>query len=206
MSELDVATACELGSATLHEAGGRIGNLPSRLLPVGPSMRAAGPAYPVQARSGDNLLLHRAIYAAPPGSMLVVATGDTAAVWGYWGEIMSVAAVARGLAGLVLEGGSRDSQRLVELGFPVFSLGQCIRGTAKDPAAEGALGAPVRIGDVTVTGGDLVVGDADGVVVIPGPQAGEVIRLGVERERKEERVMEQLRAGATTLELYQLGA
>jgi 4-hydroxy-4-methyl-2-oxoglutarate aldolase len=202
---LDLQVARDLGSATLHEAAGRIGSLPSAIQAVTPGMRVAGPALPVRTASGDNLWLHRAIYAAGPGDVLVVASGDDDPRFGYWGEIMSEAATARDLGGLVLQGGSRDTDRLAEIGFPVFSLGRCIRGTVKDPADDGTLGEVVHLGDVDVHAGDLVVGDADGVVVIPSARAAEVIELGLARVDKEATVIEQLRHGASTVELYQLG-
>src|SRR2546426_12794749 len=106
---VDFGAALALGSATLHEAAGRRGALRPLILPVAPGMRVAGPAFTVQSPPGDNLWLHRGIYAAAPGDVLVVATGDSAPRWGYWGEIMTVAAMARGLVGLVLQGGSRDT-------------------------------------------------------------------------------------------------
>jgi 4-hydroxy-4-methyl-2-oxoglutarate aldolase len=201
-----VADALALGAATLHEAGGRIGALPPALRPVAPAMRVAGPACTVRCPPGDNLWIHRAIYGAQPGDVLVVATGDRTAQWGYWGEIMTVAAHAAGVGGLVLQGGSRDHDALGEIGFPVFSLGPCIRGTGKDQALEyGALGMPIQLGDVTVHPGDLIVGDLDGVVAVPNDDVEDVIRNGHNRVDKERSVIAALRAGSTTLQLYDLG-
>lgn len=201
---VDYAQVLELGSATLHEAAGREGALRPELQAVAPSMQLAGPAYPVQAAPGDNLWIHRAIYRAAPGDVLVVATGDDVARWGYWGEIMSEAASARGLGGLVLEGGSRDSERLAEIGFPVFSLGRCIRGTGKDPSQPGSLGEAVHVGETLVSSGDLIVGDADGVLALHHARAAEVVAAGIARAAKEREVVAKLRAGATTLDLYDL--
>jgi 4-hydroxy-4-methyl-2-oxoglutarate aldolase len=200
-----LARAAALGSATIHEAAGRIGALPAGLRPVDPSWRVAGPARTVAGERGDNLAIHHAIALAAPGDVLVVATGDDAAMWGYWGEIMSTAAAARALGALVLQGGSRDHAALPSVGFPVFSLGSSIRGTGKhqtDPA--GRVGVPVRIGDVEVRDGDLVVGDIDGVVVIPASRAAEAVAAGVVREEHEADVMHRLAAGETTIEVYGL--
>jgi 4-hydroxy-4-methyl-2-oxoglutarate aldolase len=194
-----------LGTATLHEAAGRIGALPASIQAIDPSWRIAGPARTVSGAPGDNLAIHHAIAVAGTGDVLVVATGDDAARWGYWGEIMSRAARHRGLAGLVLQGGSRDHATLPTVGFPVFSLGPCIRGTIKcqpDPARR--LGVPVRIGDVDVADGDLVVGDIDGVVVIPAAQAEGVVDAGARREEHEVDVLCRLDAGETTLDIYGL--
>ncbi len=200
-----LARAAALGSATLHEAAGRIGALPASIHPVDPSWRIAGPARTVAGASGDNLAIHHAIAAAGSGDVLVVATSDDAARWGYWGEIMSRAAQGRRLTGLVLQGGSRDHSALPAVGFPVFSLGPCIRGTIKDqPDPARSLGVPVRIGNVDVADGDLVVGDIDGVVVIPAAQAEDVVDAGARREQHEVDVMRRLDAGETTLDIYGL--
>ena len=199
------AEALALGTATLHEAADRTGALRPEIRRIGPGMALSGPALTIRCPPGDNLWIHRAILAASAGDILVVATGDSQAMWGYWGEILAVAAVEAGLGGLVLQGGSRDHDALVNLGFPVFSLGACVRGTVKDKAPGiGSVGEPVLVGGIVVRSGDLVVGDADGVVTISQERASEVIALGRERVDKERRVMEALRRGATTVELYDL--
>jgi 4-hydroxy-4-methyl-2-oxoglutarate aldolase len=205
MNDTDVRAALDFGTATIHEAAGRIGALRSEIQAVAPSMRIAGPAFTVRTPPGDNLWIHRAVYSAKPGDVLVVATGDAHALWGYWGEILSIAAIERGLGGLVLEGGSRDHDQLEALGFPVFSLGACIRGTIKDLHLTGPwLNGGVEIGEVFVAPGDLVVGDADGVAVVPHSQVSDVIVAARQRVAKEQSMMDQLRAGRTTLELLGL--
>ncbi len=198
-----LARAARLSSATLHEAAGKRGALRAALKPLAAAQRVCGPALPVRSPPGDNLWLHRAIYAARPGEVLVVEVGD-GLEYGYWGEVMAVAAQARGLAGLVITGGVRDSLRMVEIGFPVFAATTCVRGTRKDPRGAGAVGAPVTIGQVTVTRGDLVLGDADGVVVLPAADAAEVVAASERRDREEAIIFERLRAGATTIEIYDL--
>jgi 4-hydroxy-4-methyl-2-oxoglutarate aldolase len=132
-----------------------------------------------------------------------VGTGED---YGYWGEIMATAAQERGIAGLVISGCVRDAVQIQRLGFPVFSTGTCIRGTVKDPERPGALGGRLRLGDVLVSPGDLVVGDADGVVVVPRDAAEQAVADGEARERKEAGVMDQLRAGGSTLEIFGLPA
>ncbi|WP_207934052.1 RraA family protein [Actinomadura sp. KC06] len=193
------------GAASIHEAAGRIGALPGRFRPVTPEMRAYGPAYPVRCPGGDNLWLHRAIAAAPPGSILVAETGGLTE-FGYWGEIMTRAARARGLAGLVIDGGVRDTAALASLDFAVFSSGACIRGTGKDPARGGALAVPVLLGDVLVRPGDLAVGDADGVVVVPADAAGATVEAARRRDLDETAIIARLEAGETTLGIYGLPA
>lgn len=196
-----MAAASSLGAATLHEAGGRIGVMPSAIKPVAPGLRVCGPAVTVHSPGGDNLWLHRAIYVAQPGDVLVVhVSGEYD--WGYWGEIMSCAAQARGLAGLVIDGGVRDGAVLADLGLPVFARGLCIRGTGKDFGARGWINHPTLFGDLIVQPGDLVVGDADGVVVVPRERAAQVVEASRQREAKEASVIQRLRAGERTLELY----
>ena len=183
-----------LSSATVHEAAKRIGTLPSVIRPLASHLKVAGRAFPVASPPGDNLWLHRAIYAASPGDVLVVDVGD-GVEFGYWGEVMALAAQQRGIAGLVISGGVRDSLRMIEMGFPVFSGAVCIRGTGKDPAGAGLLGGAVVLGGVTVTLGDWVLGDADGVVVIPDASAKDVIAEAESRDAMELEIFERLKAG-----------
>jgi 4-hydroxy-4-methyl-2-oxoglutarate aldolase len=188
-------------AATLHEAAGRIGVMPSAIKPVAASFRICGPAVTVHSPGGDNLWLHRAIYVAKPGDVLVVHVSD-AYDYGYWGEIMSAAAQACGLGGLVIDGRVRDGAILEQFGFPVFARGLCIRGTGKDFGARGWINQPTLFGDLTVHPGDLVVGDIDGVVVLPRERAPELVQAAVGREQKEAGIIERLKAGERTLELY----
>lgn len=196
-----VVRAAEISTATLHEAGGQIGALPPQIKPVDASFAICGPAVTVHSPPGDNLWLHRAIALASPGDVLVVFV-DGAYEFGYWGEIMSTAARARQLGGLVIDGCVRDGAILERVGFPVFARGLCIRGTGKSFTARGWINHPVVIGDVTVQAGDLVVGDTDGVVVIPRANVAKTLDASLARETKEEQIMEKLRAGSTTIDLY----
>ena len=198
-----IGDACGLSTASLHEASGRRGALPSAIRPVDPAMRICGPACTVEGPGGDNLWLHRALYAAAPGDVLVVYV-QGAYEHGYWGDVMTNAALLRGLGGLVIDGGVRDGDALRALGFPVFSRGLCIRGTAKDKGARGFVNAPLLIADVVVEPGDLVVGDGDGVVVVARARAAEVVAAASARDAREREILERLRAGETTLEIYGL--
>lgn len=197
-----VAAAC-LSSASLHEAAGKAGALPGALKPIHPAMRLCGRALPVRCPAGDNLWIHRALTEAEAGDVLVVETGS-GVDFGYWGEIMATAAIARGLAGLVITGGVRDSLRLVELGLPTFSASISIRGTLKNPLGAGAVGEPTRIGEVVVQRGDLVFGDADGVVVLTPQTAALAVPAAAQRDADELVILDQVRAGALTLDVYKL--
>lgn len=198
-----IATAQKLGAATLHEAAGRIGALPSAIKPVHSRWKVGGQAYPVATMPAINVWIHDAIYEAPEGAVLVVSCGGFHEA-GYWGDIMSTAAIARGLGGLVIDGGVRDADDIGDADFPVFSRGLCIQGTTKERAPAGTLGEAVRIGAVIVSRGDLVVGDADGVVVIPAAGAAEVVEAAERRAAAEEAVRARLRAGEATLDIYGL--
>ena len=196
-----VAAARTMPTATLHEAGGRIGVMPSAIKPVAPTMRICGTAVTVHGPAGDNLWLHRAIYVAQPGDVLVVHVSG-GHDWGYWGEIMSAAAHARGLAGLVIDGCVRDGAVLADFGLPVFARGLCIRGTGKDFGARGFINFPTLFDDLVVQPGDLVVGDTDGVVVVPRARAAEVVAAAQAREVKEAAVIARIRSGERTLDIY----
>jgi 4-hydroxy-4-methyl-2-oxoglutarate aldolase len=195
-------------TATAHEAGGRIGALPPAIRPVGaPGATLHGPAFTVTCGQRDNLALHHAIASAPAGSVLVCQTGGHHDA-GYVGEIMVRAALARGLAGLVIDGCVRDGAAIVASGWPVFARGLSVQGTTKDPRLVQACGGRLRFatgaGGVDVDPGDLVLGDADGVVVVPAARAAEVLAASAEREAAEQAIMARLAAGETTLEIYGL--
>jgi 4-hydroxy-4-methyl-2-oxoglutarate aldolase len=155
----------------------------------------------VHSPGGDNLWLHRAIYVAQPGDILVVHVSG-AHDFGYWGEIMSCAAKTRGLAGLVIDGCVRDGAVLEDFGLPVFARGLCIRGTGKDLGARGWINFPTLFDDLVVHPGDLIVGDTDGVVAIPRERAAEVVAAARQREAHEAATLDRLRAGERTLDVY----
>jgi 4-hydroxy-4-methyl-2-oxoglutarate aldolase len=123
---------------------------------------------------------------------------------GYWGEVLTTAAEAAGLAGLVIDGGVRDVAALEAHRFPVFSSTISLPGARKDQA--GTVGAPVTVGGVPVARGDWVVGDVDGVTVVPVPSLDAVCEAGEAREAKEAGFFAALRGGATTVELLGLNA
>lgn len=196
-----VHAARALPTATLHEAGGKIGALPAAIKPITPGMAIAGRALTVHSPGADNLWLHRALDIAVPGDVLVVYTNGMHE-HGYWGEIMTTMAKTRRLAGLVIDACVRDGVLLGQIGFPVFARGLAIRGTGKDFGATGWLNAPVRIGEVTVEAGDLVVGDGDGVVIVPRARAVDVIEASRQREAAEAAILKRLEAGEATLDVY----
>lgn len=193
-----VAVLLELGAATLGETGGR--TMHPRIRPAWPGARLAGPAYAVACAPGDNLALHAAVAEAPPGSVLVAAARP--AELGYWGEVLTTGAEARGIRGLVIDGGVRDVAALEAHRFPVFSSLIALRGARKE--AGGEIGGTARVGDVTVGRGDWVVADRDGVTVLPAADLGATVARGRARADRESQMFDRLRHGATTVELLGL--
>lgn len=198
LEPIDVAAAA-MPTATLHESYGRRGALPAAIKPIDRRMRVCGPAVTVSTQPGQNLRIHEAMYVAERGDVLVVDVAG-GVEYGYWGEIMTVAAQTRGLGGLVITGGVRDSDALIDLGFPVFSACVCIRGTGKDGSGPVSINDPITIGDVTVHAGDLVVGDADGVVVIERARVEDVVVAANKREEHESGLLDMARRGVPTLD------
>lgn len=196
------ARALALGTSTLYEASGLACALDPAIRAVWPGATIVAPAYPVQCSPGDNLAIHIAMERAPRGSVLVVGTDNHIA--GYWGEVLTVAAEAAGLAGLVIDGGVRDIAALARRQFPVFSRGISVRGTVK--ASAPSVGQPLRLTGVPVAAGDWVVADDDGVIVLPAAVLEQVLAAGEARAAKEADMMKALAQGATTLDLMGLSA
>jgi len=190
-----------LGAATLGESGAR--TMPARIRPVWPGAVLAAAAYPVSCTPGDNLAVHVAVTRAPAGSALVVDVGDVPDR-GYWGEVLTTAAQAAGLAGLVIDGGVRDVDALQRLGFPVFSSQVVLPGATK--SSRGTAGLAATVAGVPVEPGDWVVGDVDGVVVVPGATLEAVLTTARARQAAEREYFEALRAGGTTVGLLALDA
>ena len=196
-----VAALLAEGAATLGESGGA--KMRARIHAAWPGATVAGPAFTASCAAGDNLALHVATTVAPPGSVLVAESeGDFEL--GYWGEVLTTAAQARGLGGLVIDAGVRDTAALAAHGFGVFSTMVALGGATKNTA--GSVGGRVHVGDVEVHTGDWVVGDSDGVVVICTDHLDAVLESAVARTAKEQQLFDALNRGATTLELLGLDA
>jgi 4-hydroxy-4-methyl-2-oxoglutarate aldolase len=192
----------QFSAATLHEALGKTGNLPSAIKPISPGMKLCGPVYTVQTMPCDNKILHRAYANAKPGDVLIASCSGYYEA-GYWGDLMTLGAKTQGLAGLVIDGCVRDADDIDALDFPVFSRGLCIRGTSSIEG--GTLNQPIIIGEVMIYPGDIIVGDRDGVVVIPQARIQEVIEKATARELREETIRAQLRQGKTSVQIYGWG-
>lgn len=194
-----LATVGSYPVATLYEAAGKRGAMDPSIKPIARGMRICGPAVTVQTVPGDNLTVHVALGLLGEGDVLVVSCGDCVAS-GIWGEIMTVAAMLRQAAGLVTDGAVRDTREIASKGFPVFAKGVTVRASTKHHV--GLVNQPVLCGGVSVTPGDIVVGDDDGVVILPVDDVPATVDAARQREEREKKIIQMLEQGKTTLELY----
>jgi 4-hydroxy-4-methyl-2-oxoglutarate aldolase len=191
-----------IGAATVYEAAGRIGSVHPAIKPLARGMRLLGPAVTVRCHPRDNLMLHKALQLAQEGDVLVAAT-DGYPDAGYWGGLMATSALARKLGGLAIDGCVRDSEEIIGMGFPIFCRGTCIRGTAK--GVLGSVNLPIVFADVLVNPGDLVLGDDDGLVVIPRGQIQTVLDSSRKRVEAEKHKSAALAGGVSSVEFNKLG-
>jgi 4-hydroxy-4-methyl-2-oxoglutarate aldolase len=189
----------QLGAATLGESGGR--PLAPRMRPAWSGAAVAAPAFAVVCAAGDNLAIHAAVAEAPAGVVLCVEVEGQPQL-GWWGEVLTTGAQARGIVGLVIDACVRDAEALERLRFPVFSIGIALPGAQK--VGPGRIGGDATVGDVRITTGDIVVADRDGVVAIAADTLDAVRAAGHSRATKEQEYFEQLRAGRTTVDLLHL--
>jgi 4-hydroxy-4-methyl-2-oxoglutarate aldolase len=193
----------ELGVATVHEAQGRTGLMRPYMRPIYAAAKISAPAVTVFCPAGDNLMIHAAVEICRPGDVLVV-TCTAESTDGMFGELLATSLRAHGVVGLVIDAGVRDVADLTAMEFPVWSKAISSQGTVK--ASAGSINVDVVCAGAMVHPGDVVVGDVDGVVVVPREQAAEVARLGRQRVEKEEKNRQKLRAGELGLDMYGLRA
>ncbi|HEY5900706.1 MAG TPA: RraA family protein [Burkholderiales bacterium] len=185
-------TLASLPVATVYEAAGKLGDVSPALKPMVEGVRLAGPAFTLKTMPGDNKAVFHAIDQAPKGSVLVIDGGGTDRVT-IWGGTSTVAAQAKGLAGVVTNAAVRDLDEIRQARFPVYAPGSAVRGTAK--SHPGWMNVPLAIGDAIVRPGDIVLGDADGLLIVPAEQAAEICARAVEKRKQEESREARLRAG-----------
>jgi len=196
-----VAAFKNFGAATVYEAAGRIGSVDPAIKPLAKNLRLLGAALTVRCHPKDNLMLHKALQIAQPGDVIVASTDGYPAA-GYFGDLMATSAMARRIGGLAIDGCVRDSAEIIAMGLAVFCRGTCMRGTTKQ--ALGSVNHPVLFGDIVVNPGDLVLGDDDGIVIIPQAELEAVLeasRLRVEKEKEKAAVLKQ---GVSSVEFNKL--
>jgi 4-hydroxy-4-methyl-2-oxoglutarate aldolase len=190
-----VRQASGFQAAILADVNGRRGALHGRVVALRPTMKLAGPALTVDVRPGDNLMIHAAMALARPGDVLVIdGKGDRTAA--LMGTIMMTACRQLGIAGVVIDGSVRDSLEIEEMGFPVFCAGTNPNGPTKN--VPGRIGHPITCGGVQVRSGDLVVADADGVVVIERERAEGLLPLARKKVEDEAARIAQIKQGNTS--------
>ena len=187
-----VRQASAFQPAILADVAGRRGALHGRIQPLRPRMKLAGTAFTVEVRPGDNLMIHAAMSLARPGDVLVIdGKGDTTCA--LMGALMINACKKVGLAGVVIDAAVRDTEELRELGFPVYAVGSNPNGPTK--GVSGRINWPISCGGIAVNPGDLVVGDADGVVVVEREKAEAMLPLAEKKVADEKARLADILAG-----------
>ncbi len=191
-----------IATGVVSDAMGRCNAMAAEIKPVWRGARVLGPALTVRTFPADNLMIHKAVTLAKPGDVLVVNAGgykDTA----VFGDLMGYSLKVHGAAGMVIDGASRDAEGLEAIQFPVFARAVLPQGPFKDAA--GAINMPVSCGGVAVSPGDIILGDADGVVVIPREHAAGVLQAAQATLAKEQQVRRRLEQGEYLFDMLKLG-
>ncbi len=190
-----------IGTATVHEAIGRVGYVGPHLTPIQQGARIAGSAVTVLTHPGDNIMIHAGVEMCQDGDVLVV-VNTAPSTHGGFGDLIATSLMARGVGGLVIDAGVRDTADLRAMGFPVWSQHVSCQGTVKN--TPGSVNVPVVLGGITVHPGDVVCADDDGVVVVPRADAAWALEKSRERISREATVRARLEAGELGVDFYGL--
>jgi len=198
-----VKAAAKFAPCIMADMQGRRGTMHGRIAALSPDMTCCGPAFTVEVRPGDNLMVHAALAMAKPGDVIVV-DGKADQTCALMGALMMNQAKASKLAGVVVDAAIRDVLELRELGFPVFAVGSNPNGPLK--VAPGRINHPISCGGVTVNPGDLVLADADGVVVIEQRDIVKLLPLAEKKVAAEQARTADLKAGRNLVSDFLDGA
>ncbi len=190
-----------IGTATVHEAIGRRGFAGTELRPIQQDVRVAGNAVTVLSHPGDNMMIHAAVEVCQPGDLLVVVT-TAPSTHGMFGDLLATSLMNRGVRGLVIDAGVRDTSDLRQMGFPVWARHVSCQGTVKN--TPGSVNVPVVLDGVTVNPGDVVCADDDGVVIIDRAEAEWALENSLARLVKETETRARLERGELGLDFYGL--